>query len=346
MNNKIFNLKHAVCFLYCILLSPFSHAGFYQVWTPNNVMIDAGTINVTNSANNTIGYTTQASTSTSSINAQWKDICTNGDTIADHSTAQMKVTTSYPIVTTSGAYQYIKANSDYLYYSARAVYNGKVIYAPAEPFLTGDSNKVACGESHRATNPTEWHLSIYIAKPFIGSVDINEPVLYSEYIGGGGDSLTHVTYTVGFTGRVIVPQNCEVQPGNSFEIDLGQISQKAFVQGGAGNRPQGFTARPLTVKVSCAGGVQADALVNVRLEGAAAPGYPQALTSDNPGVGVVVTRADGTVLVPNDLNSTIPMQLQDSQGSVVIQSYPISLTGSAPAVGTFTTLANLRFDFS
>lgn len=328
----------AVCCLSTIMKAQ-AEAVFYRVEDTNPMIVDFSTITVSADTNQ-VGRYTDASGLDSG--GHYKTVCLYNPQGLNGSIYQTSEYL-YPTNGSSGNYTLVKLN-EYLSAGIAYVYRGSHYFPSASSFIASD---VACADSGNHV-PSSYSARIQINKPFIGSMEFDN-IIARQCQGTAGQICTQYSeawQNIQIKGNIIVPQNCVVQPGNTFEIDLGQISQKAFVQGGAGNRPAGFTNRPLTVKVACSGGVQVDALVNVRLEGAAATGYPNALASDNPGVGVVVTKSDGTTLVPNDLNSSMPMQLQDGQGSVVIQSYPISLTGSAPSVGMFTTLANLRFDFS
>ncbi|EHS88829.1 hypothetical protein HMPREF9687_05191 [Klebsiella oxytoca 10-5243] len=222
------------------------------------------------------------------------------------------------------------------------------IYAPFNRRAWG---ALTCGDlkNHVRWNPTTWHSRIKILKPMIGGTYSSTKLLGTWRIcfsdascnGGTETALVYLNY------NITVPETCTIMPDSVFQIDLGQIAQKNFVSGGAGNRPTGYINRPLTVKVMCAGGVEQNASLTVRLQGQPTTAYPNALATDNSAVGVVITKPDGTTpLVPNDINSTIPLQLSGGTGNVIIQAYPISLTGTAPPVGLFTSLSVLRFDFN
>lgn len=231
--------------------------------------------------------------------------------------------------------------------------NGKGYLMPFQDLTTGDRSNYCQTQKVIGGTPTggSGYINFKIRKTFIGTVFIPEQIIAQECITNGVAgvpcTLSNAAYTYRFSGTIVAPQTCNIQPGSVFEINLGQIAQRDFVEGGTGNRPKGFISRPLTVKVNCSGGIQADALLNMRLEGNVASGMPQALASDNSDVGVVITKADGsTVLTPNDVNSVIPMALNAGQANTTIQAYPVSLTGNAPDVGVFTTLAYLRFDFN
>ncbi|WP_234262401.1 fimbrial protein [Klebsiella aerogenes] len=359
LKQKIFNLtgriskrgrnagcKHAmICALLIILAATSAHvyaSSYWRVEGINPWYLDYGDINMNGSTNVAGGY---KDITGSGIGGPFKSVCPDlPDGDAPHS-VWMWAEYFDPIVSVSGAYSLVKMN-DYmnagLSYEFQGSYHFPVSHVQIAPF------GIECGQEE-VHGSTSYSARIQITKPFIGSMSFNA-ILGRQCQGSEDGACTQhaeAWQSIGIRGNIIVPQSCNIVPGSTFDIDLGQISQKTFVQGGAGNRPTGFINRPLTVKVQCSGGVQTDALLKVRLEGAAASGYPQALTSDNPDIGVVITKPDGsTVLMPNDINSVIPMQLQDGQGNVVIQAYPISLTGKTPTVGVFTTMANLRFDFT
>lgn len=196
---------------------------------------------------------------------------------------------------------------------------------------------------------TTWYSQIKVLKPMIGGTYSSTKLLGTWRLCNTDSSCNsgQVAALVYLNYNITVPETCTIMPDSVFQIDLGQIAQKNFVSGGAGNRPTGYINRPLTVKVMCAGGVEQNASLTVRLQGQPTTAYPNALATDNSAVGVVITKPDGTTpLVPNDINSTIPFQLSGGTGNVIIQAYPISLTGTAPPVGLFTSLSVLRFDFN
>lgn len=196
---------------------------------------------------------------------------------------------------------------------------------------------------------TNWYSQIKVLKPMIGGTYSSTKLLGTWRICNTDSSCNagQVAALVYLNYNITVPETCTIVPDSIFQIDLGQIAQKNFISGGAGNRPTGYINRPLTVKVMCAGGVEQNASLTVRLQGQASSAYPNALVTDNSAVGVVITKPDGTTpLIPNNTSSTIPLQLTGGNGNVTIQAYPISLTGTAPAVGLFTSLSVLRFDFN
>ncbi len=228
-----------------------------------------------------------------------------------------------------------------------------VPFGPISNVTIGTSDTYSCNTPFGLTTGGEHtgsaiKISLRIKKPFIGTVFLPPTEVARMFwtLGPTSEHGSQPTNNVYLTGTVVVPQSCSIEPGSVFEIDLGQIAQKNFISGGAGNRPLGYINRPLTVKLRCAGGVQQDAQLTMRLEGSASQNYSNALATDNSKVGVIITKSDGvTPLIPNNSASVIPFQLTDGMGSTVIQAYPISLTGTAPDAGVFNSLSVLRFDF-
>lgn len=147
-----------------------------------------------------------------------------------------------------------------------------------------------------------------------------------------------------FSGTVTVPQNCIVGAGTQLVVSLGSFFSGDFEV--AGQKPQSYTPKTFNVPIQC-NDLSATANLTLRLQGTPSADVPNALQSDNPDVGVVVTDGSGSPLVPNDSSSVIPFQLDDSnRANVTLHAYPVGTTGNTPEVGQFTTLAYLRVDFS
>jgi len=253
----------------------------------------------------------------------------------------------------SGYSQFYKINE---YLGMKVEFYDSVAGYKAVPFndwkTHGETKQCSDFKNYSASDVTgsQGRIQLVVLKPFIGTTIIPNTIVanfwscFTQY--GTCTPYGPVAATVSFTGTVVVPQTCTIEPGTIFQIDLGQIAQKNFVSGGVGQRPSGYVNRPLTVKLKCAGGVQSNANLTLRLQGTSSNNFSNALSTDNPDIGVVVTKPDGaSALTPNDLNSLIPFNLNNGEGNVVIQAYPISTTGQAPKVGNFSSLSTLRFDF-
>ncbi|MDI5811360.1 hypothetical protein MJM95_30540, partial [Salmonella enterica subsp. enterica serovar Anatum] len=62
----------------------------------------------------------------------------------------------------------------------------------------------------------------------------DEPFLFHAAAGGVG-LIACQWYTISYSGKVEVPQNCEVNAGQVVEFDFGDIGASLFSQAGAGN---------------------------------------------------------------------------------------------------------------
>lgn len=218
--------------------------------------------------------------------------------------------------------------------------------SPLTSELTGKTS-VQCGQDvgSQCTSGYGQIMSyIYIKNPIAGNITIPSQPVENIWISTGQDGANgdHKILWIGL--GIHVPVSCSLDPG-MVEIDLGNITQSDFVKGGAGNKPSGFQPVTKALKVTCTGNTTDTATVTMRLQGTAAAGAPVALKSDNKDVGVVVADNLGNPLIPNSTTGGVAVNLQKGLGTTSIETYPISLTGAAPAVGLFTSLSTLVFEF-
>lgn len=183
-----------------------------------------------------------------------------------------------------------------------------------------------------------------VIRSFINMVPIPRQTMFSVYVTTStGDALSTPVYTISYSGKVEVPQNCEVNAGQIVEFDFGDIGASLFSKAGAGNRPEGINPQTKTVAIKCTN-VAAQAYLTMRVEAEKASG--QMMVSDNPDLGFIVADKTGRPLTPNNLSSTIPFQLDDNAAaSVGIRSWPVSVTGNKPTEGPFTARGYLRVDY-
>jgi type 1 fimbria pilin len=199
-----------------------------------------------------------------------------------------------------------------------------------------------------AATGTHGNMALRISKPFVGTTFIPNMKLASVYscMANDGQCIPDGNPTMDyyFSGTVTVPQNCIVGAGTQLVVSLGSFFSGDFEV--AGQKPQSYTPKTFNVPIQC-NDLSATANLTLRLQGTPSADVPNALQSDNPDVGVVVTDGNGNPLVPNDSSSVIPFQLDDSnRANVTLHAYPVGTTGNTPEVGQFTTLAYLRVDFS
>jgi minor fimbrial subunit len=84
-----------------------------------------------------------------------------------------------------------------------------------------------------------------VIRSFINMVPIPRQTMFSVYVTTStGDALSTPVYTISYSGKVEVPQNCEVNAGQIVEFDFGDIGASLFSKAGAGNRPKALIRRP------------------------------------------------------------------------------------------------------
>ncbi|SUF61987.1 adhesin [Salmonella enterica subsp. arizonae] len=73
-----------------------------------------------------------------------------------------------------------------------------------------------------------------VIRPFINMVTIPSQTMFTVYVTTStGDALSTPVYTISYSGKVEVPQNCEVNAGQVVEFDFGDIGASLFSQAGA-----------------------------------------------------------------------------------------------------------------
>lgn len=246
---------------------------------------------------------------------------------------------------TDGTRQYYKVN-DYIELATEVWVAGNVNRYIQTPWYNQGNdyfNPDVCKNHAPFGTGSKGRLSIYIARPFIGTTLINNikvvdifGSVYSNNFGGSPISSVYIS------GTVTVPQSCTLNSGSIVTVDFGNIVAGKFNK--QGEKPDGVTAKTINVPVKCNGGVESMANLTMRFQATPDSDYSSAIVSDKTGVGVVVTDMGGNILKPD--TGLIPFKLNDSQATVSFQTYPVSTTGIPPSIGKFTALAYIRVDFA
>lgn len=338
-----------------LLWLPYSRAGTGVCSNPNgtNQYLFSGQYTVTDGSKNTSGSIFNNAYHWN-LGGQYSRTCdcTTGDAAYNNPTYFKAVMPNAYYSTVSGIPWYT-TTSPYLVYSASVwIGSNRASYVQA-PFTDESNNAGSMGADQcnghvytHANTGALGYLSFMIIKPFTGYANISGTAvrIYSTMMPGRYSSTPEST--VNMSIQVAVPQTCTLQAGQTVSVDLGDLAQANFVSGGIGNPPTGSIPVTKTFPVQCNGGVDSSASLTIRLQGQPASGYTDALASSNPDVGVKVTDSRNNVLKVNDLTSYIPFTLSNGAANVTIKVFPISTTGKAPTVGTFTSLAYLRVDFA
>ena len=253
-------------------------------------------------------------------------------------------TTSYPITSTEGEFQYLKLN-DYLDGAMRITDGGKnrEIYPPQLNVHMGKNSSVSQGKSFEVLDK-DLLFRLKVTRSFINMVVIPKSVIFNVYVKTEeSDPESTVVYTISYSGVINVPQSCEINAGTTVEFDFGSIGASEFSKAGAGNKPEGVSAQQKTLAIKCSN-TEANAYLSMRIETEKAEG--NALVSDNEDLGFVVADESSNPLVPNNSSSKIPFRLDDNgEARVGIRAWPVSITGNRPKEGRFTSRGYLRIDY-
>lgn len=244
---------------------------------------------------------------------------------------------------TEGGFQYLKLN-DYLLgaMSITDSYAG-LFYPPRNDIRMGTHPNVPKQKPFGVMD-SKLVFKLKVIRSFINMVPIPRQTMFRVYVTTSiGDALSVPVYTISYSGKVEVPQNCEVNAGQVVEFDFGDIGASLFSKAGAGNRPEGVNPQTKTMAIKCTN-VAAQAYLTMRVEAERSSG--QMMVSDNADLGFIVADSSGVPLTPNNLSSTIPFRLDDNAAaSVSIRAWPVSVTGNKPAEGPFTARGYLRVDY-
>ncbi|BCU56640.1 type 1 fimbria D-mannose specific adhesin FimH [Enterobacter kobei] len=304
--------------------------------TPTDVYYDLS--NVFTSSNNQVGQVVTLPEKSGWIGVQ--ATCPAGTTV--NYTYRSYVTT-LPIENNENGWQYLRLN-DYLQGAMRITdsYAG-TFYPPQNSIRMGTHPNVPKQKPFGVMD-SRLIFRLKVTRPFINMVPIPRQIMFRVYVTtDSADALSTPVYTISYSGKVEVPQHCEVNAGQVVEFDFGTINAALFSQAGAGNRPQSVSPQTRTVAIKCTN-VAAQAYLSMRLEAEQASG--KAMVSDNPDLGFIVADTSGNPLTPNNVTSKIPFSLDDNAAARVgIRAWPVSITGNKPAEGPFSARGYLCVDY-
>lgn len=206
---------------------------------------------------------------------------------------------------------------------------GNVVYAQGEQVSWSDAN---------------WQSRIKVTKKIVnGTYSKKIPIAeWGQCQPFGCTSKNMVIRRVDIDLNITVPQSCELNAGQVINIDFGNVSSGAFKNAGA--IAEGIQPQSKTVSVKC-DNIAGNAQLTLRMQADKTSGNI-VVSDENNDVGFRVTNNSGTTLIPNNLSSVIPFTLDsNARQNVIIQAYPVSVTGNKPTEGPVTSRAYLRVDF-
>lgn len=290
------------------------------------------------SSNNTAGKVVELRKNFAS---QVYGICPRHNKNESNDSTKRSYMTDLPIVEVVDRYQYLSINS-YLIGAVKITDSWAGDYYPPAAYVQMGKHPNVSKGTPFPIKDSNFTFRIKVIKPFIDFVPIPKKTMFTVYVTTGTDPLAIPLYYISYSGRINVPQSCDIGVGDVLEFDFGKISANAFVQGGAGNKPLGVNEQSKTLMIQCKN-IEAHAALTVRLQAELATS--DTMRSDNPDIGFKVSDQNGKLLLPNNMNSTIPFRLDNPPVSVTIKAWPVSLNGVSPKIGPFRARGYLRVDF-
>ncbi len=192
-------------------------------------------------------------------------------------------------------------------------------------------------------------LHLMIDKPFIGESTIPRTKLFDLRGTLLNTSPTGATALVNvwMTGSVIVPQSCQLAPGQVTTIDFGNINPSDLAE--PGETPQRSVSR--TFKVQCKN-ISEMVAINLTLEGAPHAEQTNALAVNDRSDLAIVLKNNGRIVPPLREFATpkpenlIPLDFNqhDQKGEFDLEAYPIKAEKYVEP-GEFKSQVTLKFEF-
>lgn len=222
-----------------------------------------------------------------------------------------------------------------------------VVYAPFNRVIrNGKCEEITfnVGDENVIGNSPSFKTQVYVRKKIVTGV-YSKQIHIGDYGACqpiGCTSRQAIVYRLYVSLNLTVPQSCEIDSGQSININFGNIPSTAFKR--AGEIAQGVQPQSKTINVKC-NNIAGNAKLTMRLQ-ADKPSGNAVVSDENPDVGFHVTNTNGDPLTPNKISSVIPFILDsNAQQNVTILVYPVSITGNKPDEGPVTSRAYLRVDF-
>ncbi|MFO2463014.1 fimbrial protein [Pseudomonas sp. 15FMM2] len=297
------------------------------------------TINLT--LTNTLDSQSNTSGKTQSSSAFYVSSFRSGLSGGAQSTSFSNFNGSRPAYGTAPSDWVYQPVDDYLSVAVRLRQVCGYIYAPFNRQAWQSKNCLP-GPVNDTWDDTTWESSIKIRQKMIGGV-YRKNLLLGTWAGCQGlcDAQSLIYARVYLNYSITVPENCVLNAGDIVTVDFGSLSTGAFKTAGA--KAEGVNPIARSIALQCSN-IQQQASLTMRVQ--ADNVSNDAIVSNNPNVGFVVTDMNDKHLTPNDIRSLIPFNL-DNNGStnVTIKTFPVSVTGRTPTEGVVTSRAYLRVDF-
>lgn len=196
-------------------------------------------------------------------------------------------------------------------------------------------------------------LSFSITTPFIGELEIPRTEIAQVYLSSGTAIVTapplgSPVARVYISGKLTVPQSCEINKGETITVNFGAIAANKFTT--LGQPPKGFIPSTFNITYDCTAHglpqIPTGTQLAMLLKGDdLADQYTLVARhrpSDNKAdIGIRVENAGG-LAIPFE-SGNLPMN-QNGIGNISMTAYPVNLIGGGLDTGEFSGMATLKVD--
>ncbi|WP_421589380.1 fimbrial protein [Rahnella aceris] len=218
-----------------------------------------------------------------------------------------------------------------------------------------NNNGVCVQQNTRASLDigSQGSLTFYITTPFIGELDIPRTEIAEIYLSSGTAIVTapplgSPVARVYVSGKLTVPQSCEINKGETITVNFGAIATNKFTT--LNQPPRGFIPVTFNITYDCTANglpkIPAGTQLAMLLKGDDLTDQYTLVArrrpSDNKAdIGIRVENANGTA-IPFE-SGNLPMN-QNGMGNISMTAYPINLIGGGLDTGEFSGMATLKID--
>ncbi|AGR60902.1 MAG TPA: long polar fimbrial protein LpfD [Salmonella bongori] len=260
-----------------------------------------------------------------------------------------KATSDLPLANVVGGYQYFQINSHLAFSGAITIYHNGLVPIPFTDLSNKSANGTTDCEPGNYITGSTGTINLQITHPFVGEQVIPSTKLLDLFgTKKPGVYGTTALASVYISGRVVVPQGCELSNGSTIEIPFGDFKASDFKdrKGQIAKNATKFTKELQFKCTNISDGVK----IFLRIEGMPNANDSNAIDMGNPDIGAVIEGDNGNILVPND--TSVNQELDVSglvdgthrTASTTISAYPISTTGKLPTAGKFEGIATMSID--
>ncbi|MCD3067314.1 adhesin [Salmonella enterica subsp. enterica serovar Enteritidis] len=129
-----------------------------------------------------------------------------------------------PVQSTEGNFKYLKLN-DYLLGAMSITDSVAGVFYPPRNYIRMGVDSNVSQQMPFGVQDSKLVFKLKVIRPFINMVTIPRQTMFTVYVTTStGDALSTPVYTISYSGKVEVPQNCEVNAGQVVEFDFGVLN--------------------------------------------------------------------------------------------------------------------------